>query len=114
MSIAQINSYRQQHEDRCKLIRITDASALSELPSILDAIPDYAVFKLTRDHAGHAMYFLGDGAIKGRNRGKCSKHRLGHVKAHTAIWFATDELEEKAFPIVDERCTWGVNTNVQA
>jgi hypothetical protein len=98
-------SKRKSHITRPPLastfMKVRSEDDLVLLERLVSEVITYKHFKFNRTADGHIQYFLGDDIIKGRNRGKCSKGRQPFVKAHTAIWFLTDELEEKAFAIVD-------------
>ena len=82
-------------------LKVRVEADLATLEHLVTKVVTYRYFKVARTAEGHAQYFLGDEIFKSRKRGNCSKLRLPFVKAHTAIWILTDELEQKAYAIVE-------------
>jgi hypothetical protein len=78
----------------------TEADLL-KLERLVTNVITYRYFKATRTSEGRAQYFFGNEIIKGRGGRKCAKEREPRVKAHTAIWFLTDGLEEKGRLIIE-------------
>src|SRR5580698_4971816 len=82
-------------------LKVRVEADLATLEHLVTKVVTYRYFKVSRTAEGHTQYFLGDEIIKGHRSGKCSNERQPFVKAHTAIWILTDELEQKAYAIVE-------------
>jgi hypothetical protein len=111
-ALCQADSPRNQPHTTPEFFTVTSPTGLLKLQQFLAERPSYNHFKAARDKKGRMTYFLGDETIKGRNRGRHSKFRQPFVKAHTIVCVQTDDLDERVFPVIDERCAQEINTNV--